>query len=340
MKSKSMRLILVAIALLCTAFVAADANACCGQASTAYYAPAYSVGYAPTYTAAYAPTYTTAYAPATYSTYYSGGWYPGYWWNRATARVWGSPSTYVASYPTAWTASYAPACSSCSTCSAGYAPCSSCSTCTAGYAPTCSTCTAGYAPSCSTCTASAAPCSSCSTVVSYAPSTCSSCSAAPVVTQMSYTAPAAPAPGCSSCQAAAAPQTYVGPASAAASSPQPTPAGPPTQGGLEPKPTLPTTGETTTNRIETSTTPPAQPEPEAEKKESDLYPVDKSGASYLQPPQLFDPKDRTAKRGVLAPVHTAVYQQPVSYRQSSAAPRGPITADQAKQDAIGWSTGK
>ena len=76
-----MRLILVAIALLCTAFVAADASACCGQTSTAYYAPAYTTGYA--------PAYTTAYAPATYSTNYGGGWYPGYWWDRTAARVWG-----------------------------------------------------------------------------------------------------------------------------------------------------------------------------------------------------------------------------------------------------------
>jgi len=106
---------------------------------------------------------------------------------------------------------------------------------------------------------------------------------------------------------------------------------------------LPADGQsTTTNRPTDTSTPPApQPEPGAEKSERDLYPVEKSnGASYLQPPQLFDPKDRTAKRGVLAPVHTAVYQQPVSYRQSSTAPRGPITAAQAEQDAIGWSTAK
>ena len=107
----------------------------------------------------------------------------------------------------------------------------------------------------------------------------------------------------------------------------------------EAPPSLPS--ETTTNRpAEPATPPAAQPEPGGE-VEKDPYKVEKSDPStYLQPPKLFDPRDRTAKRGSIAPVHTAVYQQPVSVRQTSAAPRGPITAEQAQKDAIGWTTAK
>lgn len=135
-------------------------------------------------------------------------------------------------------------------------------------------------------------------------------------------------------------QTYVPPAAPAAVS-GPTPAAnvaQPQAPAAEPKPALP---NTTNFPPESPATPAAQPEPGAEKSERELYKVEKGdGATYLQPPKLFDPKDRTAKRGSMAPVHTAVYQQPVSYRQTSIAPRGPISAAQAQQDAIGWSTAK
>jgi hypothetical protein len=53
---------------------------------------------------------------------------------------------------------------------------------------------------------------------------------------------------------------------------------------------------------------------------------------------LFNPNDRTAKRGSIAPVRTAVYEQPVSYRSTSTASRGPVTDAQAKIDAQGWSS--
>jgi hypothetical protein len=318
MNLQSMRLVLVAAALL-SACVAVDANAqCCGQAATSYYAPAY----------------TTAYAPAAYQSYYS-GWYPGYWWDRASARVWGSPSTYVTSYRPAYYAnygyatSYAPV-STCSSCSAGYAP-STCSSCTAGYAPcsSCGTYTTSYAPACSTC---ASPCSSCSSCSSYAPAGCSSCSDTQVVTQASYQAP-----GCSTCSAnAPAPSTTVVVQAPAAAAPQPTPAAsepPPSLGPNEPE-------RTTTNRAADPAQPPAaQPEPGGDNKTVDPYKVEKSdNSTYLQPPKLFDPKDRTAQRGSIAPVRTALYQQPVSYRQMSAAARSPITAQQAQQDAIGWTS--
>lgn len=66
------------------------------------------------------------------------------------------------------------------------------------------------------------------------------------------------------------------------------------------------------------------------------YDVKKDNSTYLQPPALFSPNDRTAQR-VMAPVHTALYEQPVSYRPISTAPTK-ITAEQARQDAEGWSS--
>ena len=109
---------------------------------TSYYTP---------YTSYYTPS-TSYYAP-TYSTYYAGGWYPGYWMNRIRTRLWGSPTTYVAAYPASYTTAYAP--STCSSCQAGYV------TSYAPACPTCSSCSACASP-CSTCSA-CAPCSSCST---------------------------------------------------------------------------------------------------------------------------------------------------------------------------------
>jgi hypothetical protein len=64
--------------------------------------------------------------------------------------------------------------------------------------------------------------------------------------------------------------------------------------------------------------------------------VKKDNSTYLQPPALFSPNDRTAQR-VMAPVHSAVYEQPASYRPISTAPIK-ITAEQARQDAEGWSS--
>jgi hypothetical protein len=66
------------------------------------------------------------------------------------------------------------------------------------------------------------------------------------------------------------------------------------------------------------------------------YDVKKDNSTYLQPPALFSPNDRTAQR-VMAPVHTALYQQPASYHSISTAPIT-ITAEQAAKDAEGWSS--
>jgi hypothetical protein len=81
----------------------------------------------------------------------------------------------------------------------------------------------------------------------------------------------------------------------------------------------------------TPATPP-QPTPGA----NDPYGVKKDNSTYLQPPALFSPNDRTAQR-VMAPVHTALYQQPASYHSISTAPIK-ITAEQAAKDAEGWSS--
>ncbi len=341
MNHKSFRYISAAGALLFSACFVVDARAqCCGQATTAFYQP---VG---------VQTVNT-------------GWYPGYWWNRASARLWGSPNTYVAAYqPTyyanyGYTASYAPACSSCSSCStcASYSPCSTCSSCSAGYAPSCSSCgtyTTSYAPACSSCASPCSSCSSCSScgsgyVTSYAPSCgcetcgstcpsncgCSSCSGGQTVNQVSYQQPS----GCSNCSAnvSSPPPTFVAPA--AGTAPQPTAApgviaAPPTT--TDQRPTY------DTNRPADSAAPDngVQPEPASEPSQEDPYKVKKSDTStYLEAPKLFNPKDRTARTGSIAPVRTAVYEQPVSYRHISTAPRGPISDEQARIDAIGWTSG-
>src|SRR5215213_5539087 len=110
MTTNRRNLITVAIALTLWAILAGNATAQCCGATTAYYAPAY--------TAAYAPAYTSYYAPTTYTTAYSGGWYPGYFVDRIRTRLWGSPTGYVAAYPATYSAAYAP--STCSSCQTGY----------------------------------------------------------------------------------------------------------------------------------------------------------------------------------------------------------------------------
>jgi hypothetical protein len=80
-----------------------------------------------------------------------------------------------------------------------------------------------------------------------------------------------------------------------------------------------------------------QPGPGEDSTEFDPYKTDSSdGSTYLQPPQLFSPHDRAAQRSI-APVTTAVYQKPVSYRNVSASSR-PITAQEAERNAIGWTS--
>lgn len=330
MTNKSLRLMTIASALMLSACIATEVSAqCCGQPVTSFYAP----------------VQTTHFVPVTQQTYYS-GWYPGYWLDRINASLWGTPTTYVAvqSAPVAWptVASYAPV-STCSTCTASYAPapCSTCNTYTTSYAPACSTCSP-----CSTCSSCQSGCSTCSSCPSGC-STCSSCSAAPVVTQASYQEPAAP--GCSNCSAnaTAPPTTYAAPTPIAK---EPTLAAPSTSssaGPVTPPPSLPSTPAATSTQKPAAENPPASSTAPAgtapatngaPDKDSPYYVPKKEGSTYFEAPQLFSPKDRTAQRGVLVPVRTAVYEQPVSYQKTTAAKRTTVTAAQAAQDAIGWSS--
>ncbi len=134
---------------------------------------------------------------------------------------------------------------------------------------------------------------------------------------------------------AAAPPTYVQPPAAA---PQPTPA----PASTEPPPSLNSSGpQPNTSNLPVDSTPPAnvQPAPGSDTEGVDPYKVNKGdSATYFEAPKLFNPKDRTAKHTGIAPVRTAVYEQPVMYRKTSTTSRGPVTAAQAQQDAIGWSS--
>jgi len=72
------------------------------------------------------------------------------------------------------------------------------------------------------------------------------------------------------------------------------------------------------------------PHPEYDVKKTD-------NSSYLEAPKLFNPKDRTAQRSI-APVRTALYEQPAKFQRASTA-RATITAEQAQKDAAGWTIG-
>jgi hypothetical protein len=82
-----------------------------------------------------------------------------------------------------------------------------------------------------------------------------------------------------------------------------------------------------------------QPEPGNEANEGEIEKVlEGDGAessTYFEPPKLFDLNDRTARR-TIGPVRTAIYRGPVAHRHVSA-PRT-ITAERARQDAIGWTS--
>jgi hypothetical protein len=124
---------------------------------------------------------------------------------------------------------------------------------------------------------------------------------------------------------------------------QPTPA--------EPKPTLESTqpqaqpsspaSTTAQHPIEPATPPapapqtqPAQPaQPAAAHPEYDVKKNENS--TYLESPKLFNPQDRTAKHSI-APVHTALYEQPAKYSKISTT-QTVLDAEQVKKDAAGWS---
>jgi hypothetical protein len=86
--------------------------------------------------------------------------------------------------------------------------------------------------------------------------------------------------------------------------------------------------------------PPAgiQSDPATEKSKEEAYKVNGDSGAMFEAPKLFNPKDRTAQRSI-APVRTAVYEQPVSYRNTSTVRRGPVSDEQARIDAIGWTSG-
>jgi hypothetical protein len=116
--------------------------------------------------------------------------------------------------------------------------------------------------------------------------------------------------------------------------PDPRASAPPAAAPNTPAPTI-------TNRP-TEATPPATA-PTTPPPADDPYKVNKSASNpYLEAPKLFNPQDRTARNTSIAPVHTAVYRQPVSYRatatSSTPTPGAPATDEQARIDAIGWTS--
>lgn len=340
----AMRRVVVAIAMVAMLFIAVDAQAaCCGGGMTsAYYPSSYNTYYAGSYSAYY-PT-----------AYQSTGWYPGYYWNRMRARLWGAPTTYVAAYPT--TAYYASAPSY----SVSYAPTYAATTYAAPVSSTCSTCTAGYAPaapSCSTCgvqtvtmrpvcaTACASPCSTCSACDASCP-TC----AVSTVAQTSYVQQQPQQP-CTNCPAAQSQQLSSPPANtpepatpqtfdqsllnnSASNSTTPSESAP----AIDPNATVPTerVEKPATNGQDLQPIPVDETSTETiETEEGQFYKQKSSDSStFFEAPALHDPNDRTAQRSI-APVRQALYEQQVGYRKVSTTR---ITAEQARQDAIGWSS--
>jgi hypothetical protein len=80
---------------------------------------------------------------------------------------------------------------------------------------------------------------------------------------------------------------------------------------------------------------PATPGPGEETNGSGTT-TEAENATYFEAPKLFNPKDRTASRSI-APVRTALYEQPATMRPASAG-RVVITKEQAERDAEGWTS--
>ena len=213
------------------------------------------------------------------------------------------PSTYVASYPSTYVASYP-------TYTASYAP-------TVSYASPCSTCVQQVTmrPVCETCPTPCDPCASCAVGSTYG------------VSQTSYEQPS----GCATCGAVVTPGSQQG-----------APANGTAQPELEPSVEV---GPRSTyqQRPVNGEQPPVEPEPGTDTDDGDLesgFQGEKAessdGSTFFEAPELFNPKDRTAQRHI-APVRTALYEQPVEYRRASTV-RTKITAQQAAQDAVGWTS--
>jgi hypothetical protein len=115
---------------------------------------------------------------------------------------------------------------------------------------------------------------------------------------------------------------------------------------MEPRPNLDngstanSPASTTAQRpVESTTTPPSTPpqtqpaQPASSHPEYDVKKNDNS--TYFESPKLFSPQDRTANRSI-APVHTALYQQPATYHKISTT-QTVLDAEQVNKDAAGWS---
>jgi hypothetical protein len=252
-------------------------------------------------TAFYQPATHTAYSPVVVQT--NPGWYPGYFLDRMRTRLWGAPTAYVASYPTTYVASYP-------------------STYVASYPSYTTSYAASYAPvsTCSTCAPSQQvtmrPVVACDPCVSCSP--CSSCG----VVQTSYEQSS----GCASCGVESYSES-VGTSTPTNGTGQPSipPAEPtPTQRSLKVDP-------------DDTETPPAEEPNETTPDETTTEDASEQNAEYFKAPELFAPKnDRTAQRKI-SPVRTALYQQSIGYRSVSNLPQR-ITAEQAKRDAMGWTS--
>ena len=334
MSARSLCSIAACAALMLPICLVASAQAqCCGGAPTAVYQPA-----------AY-----TAYSPVVYQ---SSGWYPGYFLDRIRTRLFGSPSTYVAAYPSTYVASYPspvvasyPSAHVASYPSTYVASYSSYTTSYAAPAATYAAPAASYAaPACTTCAPQVTlrpVCETCPTTV------CDPCAACGV-TQASYQQPSE-CPTCnggqSTYQSSQGGTTIVVPNGTVVTpgSQQPDQYN---IGGAQPEldPSVQVGPRETQRPVNGQQQQQQQQEPVEPAPGTDDDGVEQGfegepgdNGAYWEAPQLFmNPNDRTAQRQI-GRVQTAVYKQPVSHRRASAV-RTKITAQQAAQDAIGWTS--
>ena len=328
---KRYSMISLVVALCCVGVAALNATPASAQCNTC---PQPVVAYSPVVAAA---------PVVTYEPYR--GWYPGKWFDNMRMRRWGyaAPTTVTAAYAP-YSAGYAPYTASYAPYTAAYAPAYA-----VNYAPAYTTTNystpyvTAYAPlgqrqvlmrpvvvqspviatsygdaGCSTC-AAPAPCAACSACEAAAP--CSSCAGSTVVEQATYAA-AAP---CASC-AQGSSITY---ADSGTSSGSQTP-----QPQLTPQEAAPLQSNYPETTSPQNTQKP-DPGPATEQKPSD-------SSTYLQPPALFIPGDRTAQMETAKPVNrapsvnvwNAVYREPVNADKASTS----TGRSQAEIDAAGWSS--
>jgi hypothetical protein len=92
----------------------------------------------------------------------------------------------------------------------------------------------------------------------------------------------------------------------------------------------------TTNGVSALQTPPTptDPVPTPPAPTGDNVNGTEGSSTYLEAPQLFNPRDRAAQYNA-APVRSAVLYRPASQSSPTATP---ISWQQAEQDAAGWSS--